>query len=118
MKNKLLLFFAAFALIMTGCDKPSTAVKNFYNAMEDGNYEKAVTYTDTDEAEYKDMVAIMQLLHLEITDYKIISEEKTSDTTAVVKTKVSWNINNEKMSDREVKVVRKSGKWKVQGSVI
>ena len=118
MKKKLFFFFAAVALTMTGCDKPSTAVKNFYNAMEDGNYEKAVTYTDTDESEYKDMVAIMQLLHLELTDYEIISEEKTSDTTAVVKTKVSWNINSDKMSDREVKVVGKSGKWKVQGSII
>lgn len=110
-----IIIIAIVSFVLSACSKPSHVVKDFYNALKEGDYEKAVTYTDIEKANYKNSIALMQLLHIQISDYEIVSVEQTSDTTATVVAKVSWEGDVEDTSpiDNEVKLVKINGKWKI-----
>lgn len=103
-----------FFFVLAGCSKPSDAVSDFYDALQEGNYEEAVKYTDVDESSRKDMVAIFYLLQMEIGDYEIKGEKKTSDSTALVTVNVAKVANEEKMHEVTWKTVKKDGKWKIK----
>ena len=103
-----MLFF-----MLAGCSKPSHTVRNFYDALKVEDYEKAITYTDAELPTYRLNVAFMQLMHLTVSDYEIVNEEITSDSTATVKVRVALS-NEDEMSDTDLLLIKKKGNWVIK----
>lgn len=97
MKKFLALVLAlAMALSLTGCgsevDKAEAAVKNFFEACEDGNIEEAQNYliieekTETEEdAELYDMAALV----IKKLEYSLVSSEQVDENTVTVTASVT-----------------------------
>ncbi len=112
----------AAALLMTSCgsSSPKDVTNNYYKAIQKGDFEKALSYTTVDDnEEMKREIEKMKGLDIKVPEYEIVSEEISEDgETAVVEVKYkftsSFNSDPEE-STNNVKLVKRDGKWKIQG---
>ena len=121
MKKLFVILFAVAAVFgLTSCSSssPSGTVKAYYKALQAGEYEKALSYTDiTDQEEIQQQVAKFKSFDIKIIDFEILSENISEDgNTAVVEVKQSstsaMNSNPEE-SVKKLELVKVDGKWKI-----
>ena len=121
MKKIFVILFAVaavFGLASCSSSSPSGTVKAYYKALQAGEYEKALSYTDiTDQEEIQQQVAKFKSFDVKIIDFEILSENISEDgNTAVVEVKQSstsaMNSNPEE-SVKKLELVKVDGKWKI-----
>ena len=121
MKKLFVILFAVaavFGLASCSSSSPSGTVKAYYKALQAGEYEKALSYTDiTDQEEIQQQVAKFKSFDVKIIDFEILSENISEDgNTAVVEVKQSstsaMNSNPEE-SVKKLELVKVDGKWKI-----
>lgn len=121
MKKLFVILIAIAAVLgMTSCksSSPSGVVKDYYKALQAGDIQKAMTYTDlaTDE-DIQKQVEKYQSFNIKIISYEIVSETIAEDgNSAVVEVKQTMTsaFNEEPKEDtKELKLVKVDGKWKI-----
>ena len=121
MKKLIVIICAVVAVFgMTSCksSSPSNVVKEYYKALQAGDLQKAMTYTDlaTDE-EIQKQIEKYQSFEIKIQNYEILSEKVAEDgKTAVVEVKQTMTsaFNKEPKEDtKELNLVKVDGKWKI-----
>ena len=119
--KKLALFVSAvilvFAFTSCGCsNSPKKVANNYYAAMQKGDFEKALSYTDmTDSEEIKDYVQKFQDLEINVSEFEIINEKIAEDgNSATVEVKYSYtSVFNEDLQEKTqtLNLIKKDGKW-------
>jgi len=119
-KRFLFVLFAFLAFFVTSCSaSPSSVVKNFYNAVENNQYEKAAGYLSSNAISTFGLSKLEQVIasqadiliaqggvkSLEITDESIV------DDYATVTLKIT--MENGSVSSDKVSLVKEDGKWKI-----
>lgn len=105
---------------MTSCksSSPSNVVKDYYKALQAGDFKKAMTYTDlaTDE-DIQKQIEKYQSFNIKIQDFEILSETIAEDgNSAVVEVKQTMTsaFNEEPKEDtKKLELVKVDGKWKI-----
>lgn len=121
MKKLIVIVFAMVAVLgMTSCksSSPSNVVKDYYKALQAGDFKKAMTYTDlaTDE-DIQKQIEKYQSFNIKIQDFEILSETIAEDgNSAVVEVKQTMTsaFNEEPKEDtKKLELVKVDGKWKI-----
>ena len=121
MKKIIVILLAVAAVFgMTSCksSSPSKVVTNYYKALQAGDLEKAMTYTDlaTDE-EIQKQIEKFKTFEIKVLDFEIVSETIADDgNSAVVEVKqtVTSAFNSEPKEDtKKLNLVKVDGKWKI-----
>ena len=121
MKKLIVILLAVAAVFgMTSCksSSPSKVVTNYYKALQAGDLEKAMTYTDlaTDE-EIQKQIEKFKTFEIKVLDFEIVSETIADDgNSAVVEVKqtVTSAFNSEPKEDtKKLNLVKVDGKWKI-----
>ena len=125
-KISLILSVIFSAVLFVSCsnskaDTPSAAAEAYYNAMKDGNFEKALSYSLLEDE--KDIQMVVSGLNelkkggFEIKDFKILSEEISEDgENAHVKVEVTTIQKQGQESQTEtdnMPVTKVNGIWRV-----
>ena len=121
-KITLIISTLILAVVFCACSSsssPKAVVNDYYKALKNGDFEKAMTYTTlTDEAEIQQNVKKMQDFKFQVTDYEILSEEIAEDgenATVDVKYTASNAFKETPEEQNEtVKLVKVDGKWKIK----
>ena len=121
MKKLIVIVLAVVAVFgLTSCksSSPSKVVDNYYKALQAGDYQKAMTYTDlTDQEEIQKQIEKYQGFNVKIISYEVVSETIAEDgNTAEVEVKQSAtsSFNSEPKEDsKTLKLVKVDGKWKI-----
>ena len=94
MKKLIVILCAVVAVFgLTSCksSSPSDTVKAYYKALQAGDYEKALSYTDiTDQETIQKQIAKYKEFDIKVVDFEILSENVSEDgnsATVEVKTK-------------------------------
>lgn len=121
MKRFTILLMAVVAVIaMAACggnskkDKsPKEIVKAYYQHMVDGDFEKALSYTNASEEEAKTYLEKMKSFEVKIKSFDIISETIDGDTAEVEVKYVSTSslMEEESESQETVKLIKEEGCW-------
>ncbi len=105
---------------MTSCksSSPSDTVKAYFKALQAGDYEKALSYTDiTDQEAIQKQIEKYKGFDIKVVDFEILSEKISDDgnsATVEVKSTVTSSFNEEpEESTKEMKLVKVDGKWKL-----
>ncbi|MBP5563648.1 MAG: DUF4878 domain-containing protein [Bacteroidales bacterium] len=114
----LLAVVAVFGLTSCKSNSPSKVVDNYYKALQAGDYQKAMTYTDlVDQEEIQKQIEKYQGFDVKIISYEVVSETIAEDgNTAEVEVKQSAtsSFNSEPKEDtKTLKLVKVDGKWKI-----
>lgn len=121
MKKLIVILCAVVAVFgLTSCksSSPSDTVKAYYKALQAGNYEKALSYTDiTDQEVIQKQIEKYKEFDIKVVDFEILSEKISEDgnsATVEVKSTVTSSFNQEpEESTKELKLVKVDGKWKL-----
>ena len=121
MKKLIVILCAVVAVFgLTSCksSSPSDTVKAYFKALQAGNYEKALSYTDiTDQETIQKQIAKYKEFDIKVVDFEILSEKISEDgnsATVEVKSTVTSSFNEEpEESTKEMKLVKVDGKWKL-----
>lgn len=121
MKKLIVILCAVVAVFgLTSCksSSPSDTVKAYYKALQAGDYEKALSYTDiTDQEAIQQQIAKYKEFDIKVIDFEILSEKISEDgnsATVEVKNTVTSSFNQEpEESTKELKLVKVDGKWKL-----
>ena len=121
MKKLIVILCAVVAVFgLTSCksSSPSDTVKAYYKALQAGDYEKALSYTDiTDQEVIQKQIEKCKELDFKVVDFEILSEKISEDgnsATVEVKSTVTSSFNEEpEESTKEMKLVKVDGKWKL-----
>ncbi|MGP1447098.1 MAG: hypothetical protein ACTTKO_06180 [Candidatus Limimorpha sp.] len=121
MKRFTILLMAVVAVIaMAACggtskkDKsPKEIVKAYYQHMVDGDFEKALSYTNASEEEAKTYLEKMKSFKVKIKSFDIISETIDGDTAEVEVKYVSTSslMEEESESQETIKLIKEEGCW-------
>ncbi len=121
MKKLIVILCAVVAVFgMTSCksSSPSDTVKAYFKALQAGDYEKALSYTDiTDQEAIQKQIEKYKGFDIKVVDFEILSEKISDDgnsATVEVKSTVTSSFNEEpEESTKEMKLVKVDGKWKL-----
>ncbi len=123
MKKKLYIIFgiAVLALFAVSCgsNDPTKTVQNYCDALQKGDYKKALSLTtiESDE-EIESQIKKMEGFGLKISDFEIVSESIADDgQTAEVEVKCLFtSVFNDtpKESSKTMNLVKQGGKWKIK----
>ena len=121
MKKLIVIILAVVAVFgLTSCksSSPSKVVNDYYKALQAGDYQKAMTYTDlTDQEEIQKQIEKYQGFNVKIVSYEVLSETIAEDgNTAEVEVKQSAtsSFNSEPKEDtKKLNLVKVDGKWKI-----
>ena len=98
---------------------PSDVVEDYYKALQNGDFEKALGYTNLkDSTEIQQQAKKMQDLEMQFSDYEILNEKISEDdgNTAEVEVKFkiasAFNKNPEEKTNTH-KLVKQDGQWKI-----
>jgi len=118
--KKIALIVSAVLMVFafSSCSKtsPKDVANDYYAALQKGDFEKALSYTDmTDSEEIQKNAQKMQGIALNISDYEILNEEITEDgNSATVEVKYTYtsvfNDNPEEKTNK-LNLVKVDGKW-------
>lgn len=104
--------------VMASCNKagnPSNVANNFYNAIIDKDFAKAVTFTNLDTADYDEGAAFIEMMMNDLGDdpaAKAVDQTiEDGDTTAKVKMNLCFYGDSTSI---DVDMVKKEGQWKVR----
>lgn len=119
--RKLALFVSAVILVFAfaSCGKttsPKDVANDYYAAMQKGDFEKALSYTDmTDSEEIQKYAGKMQSYALNISEYEIVKEEIAEDgNSATVEAKYTYTSEfnkNPEENTQTLDLIKKDGKW-------
>ena len=109
---------AVFGLTSCNSSSPSATVKAYYKALQAGDYEKALSYTDiTDQEAIQKQIEKYKGFDIKVVDFEILSEKISEDgnsATVEVKSTVTSSFQEEpEESTKEMKLVKVDGKWKL-----
>ena len=118
--KKLIVILCAFVAVfgLTSCksSSPSDTVKAYYKALQAGDYEKALSYTDiTDQEVIQKQIEKCKELDFKVVDFEILSENVSEDgnsATVEVKTSVTFEGETDEATQK-LKLVKVDGKWKI-----
>jgi hypothetical protein len=121
MKKLIVILCAVVAVFgMTSCksSSPSDTVKAYFKALQAGDYEKALSYTDiTDQEAIQKQIEKYKGFDIKVVDFEILSEKISDDgnsATVEVKSTVTSSFNEEpEESTKEMKLMKVDGKWKL-----
>ena len=121
MKKLIVILCAVVAVFgLTSCksSSPSDTVKAYFKALQAGNYEKALSYTDiTDQETIQKQIAKYKEFDIKVVDFEILSEKISEDgnsATVEVKSTLASSFTEEPdESTNEMKLVKVDGKWKI-----
>lgn len=121
MKKLIVILCAVVAVFgLTSCksSSPSDTVKAYYKALQAGDYEKALSYTDiTDQEVIQKQIEKYKEFDIKVVDFEILSEKISEDgnsATVEVKSTVTSSFQEEpEESTKEMKLVKVDGKWKL-----
>lgn len=121
MKKLIVILCAVVAVFgMTSCksSSPSDTVKAYFKALQAGDYEKALSFTDiTDQEAIQKQIEKYKGFDIKVVDFEILSEKISDDgnsATVEVKSTVTSSFNEEpEESTKEMKLVKVDGKWKL-----
>ena len=121
MKKLIVILCAVVAVFgMTSCksSSPSDTVKTYFKALQAGDYEKALSYTDiTDQEAIQKQIEKYKGFDIKVVDFEILSEKISDDgnsATVEVKSTVTSSFNEEpEESTKEMKLMKVDGKWKL-----
>lgn len=124
MKKHLIFWSAVMAIFFAACGgskTPSSTVKNYLNAVQSKNFEKALECfnydkTETNEEEMKALVEKFETSVDEqggLKSYEILSETIAEDgNSATVKITQTWG--NEQTEEQEVNLTKINEEWKIE----
>lgn len=114
----LLATFLAFTLTSCNNNSPEKVVSDFYQATQDYDIEKALTYTNLNEADRQQVSELIDQMGMVIHEYKVLgSTIDEGDTTATVTLHlVASNAFNPDTlgNDLEIPCQKVDGQWKVK----
>lgn len=121
MKKLIVILCAVVAVFgLTSCksSSPSDTVNAYFKALQAGDYEKALSYTDiTDQETIQKQIEKYKGFDIKVVDFEILSEKISEDgnsATVEVKSTVTSSFNEEpEESTKEMKLVKVDGKWKL-----
>lgn len=121
MKKLIVILLAVAAVFgMTSCNSssPSKVVTSYYKALQAGDLEKAMTYTDlTSDEEIQKQIEKFNTFEIKVQNFEIVSETIADDgNSAVVEVKqtVTSAFNSEPKEDtKKLNLVKVDGKWKI-----
>lgn len=121
MKKLIVILCAVVAVFgLTSCksSSPSATVKAYFKALQAGDYEKALSYTDIiDQETIQKQIEKYKGFDIKVVDFEILSEKISEDgnsATVEVKSTVTSSFNEEpEESTKEMKLVKVDGKWKL-----
>jgi hypothetical protein len=121
MKKLFVIVLAVVAVFgMTSCksSSPSKVVNEYYKALQAGDIQKAMTYTDiVDQEKIQEQIEKYQGFDVKIVSYEVLSETIAEDgNTAEVEVKQSAtsSFNSEPKEDtKTLRLVKVDGKWKI-----
>ena len=119
--KKLTLLVSAVILVFVfaSCGKtttPKDVANDYYAALQKGDFEKALSYTDmTDSEEIQKYAGKMQSYALNISEYEIVKEEIAEDgNSATVEAKYTYTSEfnkNPEDNTQTLDLIKKDGKW-------
>ena len=119
--KKLTLLVSAVILVFVfaSCGKtttPKDVANDYYAALQKGDFEKALSYTDmTDSEEIQKYAGKMQSYALNISEYEIVKEEIAEDgNSATVEAKYTYTSEfnkNPEENTQTLDLIKKDGKW-------
>ena len=121
MKKLIVILLAVAAVFgMTSCksSSPSKVVTDYYKALQAGDLEKAMTYTDlaTDE-EIQKQIEKFKTFEIKVQNFEIVSETIADDGNSAVvgvKQTITSAFNSEPKEDtKKLNLVKVDGKWKI-----
>ena len=105
---------------MASCksSSPSDTVTAYFKALQAGDYEKALSYTDiSDQEEIQKQLEKFKTFDIKVVDFEILSEKISDDgKNAVVEVKSSQTSSfssKPEENTKELKLVKVDGKWKI-----
>lgn len=109
---------AVFGLISCKSSSPSATVEAYYKALQAGDYEKALSYTDiTDQEAIQKQIEKYKGFDIKVVDFEILSEKVSEDgnsATVEVKSTVTSSFNEAPdESTKKMELVKVDGKWKI-----
>lgn len=109
---------AVFCLASCSSSSPSNVANAYYKALQKGDYEKALSYTDlTDQEEIQQQIAKFKAFDVKVTDFEVVSEEIAEDgnsaTVCVSVTQTSSMDKEPKTKENKLQLVKVDGKWKI-----
>ena len=109
---------AVFGLISCKSSSPSATVEAYYKALQAGDYEKALSYTDiTDQKEIQRQIEKFKAFDIKIVDFEVLSENVSEDgNSATVKVKITETSPSREAPEegtKELELVKVDGKWKI-----
>lgn len=121
MKKLFVILFAVaavFGLASCSSSSPSGTVKAYYKALQAGEFEKALSYTDiTDQEEIQKQAAKLKSFDVKIIDFEILSEKISDDGNSAVvevkQTSTSAMNSQPEESKKTLELVKVDGKWKL-----
>ena len=105
---------------MASCksSSPSDTVTAYFKALQAGDYEKALSYTDiSDQEEIQKQLEKFKTFDIKVVDFEVLSEKISDDgKNAVVEVKSSQTSSfssKPEENTKELKLVKVDGKWKI-----
>lgn len=120
--KKLIVVLCVIAAVfgMTSCKStsPSDVVKDYYKALQAGDFQKAMTYTDlASDEEIQKQIQKYQNFDVKVVSYEVLSETISDDgNSAVVEVKhaVTSSFDSEPTEKTDkLNLVKVDGKWKI-----
>ena len=120
--KKIALFVSTIVLAVIFCacgssSSPKAVVNDYYKALKNGDFEKALTYTTAKDEEIQQQVKKLQDFKFKVSDYEILSENIAEDgenATVEVKYTASNAFKETPEEQTEtVKLIKVDGKWKI-----
>ena len=124
-KFALILSTVILAVAFCACgssSSPKAVVNDYYKALKDGDFEKALTYTTIEDKEIQSQVEKLNGLKFQVYEYEILNEViDKENNTATVQVKYRYNtiLNGTDSTDgeevvKDIELVKKDGKWKIE----
>lgn len=105
---------AVFGLTSCKSSSPSDTVNAYFKALQAGDYEKALSYTDiTDQETIQKQVEKCKGLDFKVVDFEILSEKVSEDgNSATVEVKSTESFEGETdEGTQQLELVKVDGKW-------
>ena len=118
--KKTALFVSALLMVFafSSCSKtsPKDVVNDYYTALQKGDYEKALSYTNlTNSEEIQASIKKMQGMEYKISEFEILNEEIAEDgNSATVEVKYTYTISSRKDPKEKtdtLNLIQEDGKW-------
>ena len=124
-KITLILSTVILAVVFCACgssSSPKAVVNDYYKALMDGDFEKAMTYTTIENNEIQGQIEKLNGIKFQVHDYEILNEviDKENNTATVqVKYKYTTIFNDTDNAEgeedtKDIELVKKDGKWKIK----